>query len=432
MKKTVAYCLILGTIFSCAGCTTILEGDTLSISERPRIATSIDRPEEEQIEVSGYEELIDVIRGLITEHEEHGLLVVYSYDGDVQADVDRAIYEIMSDDPMAVYAVADIDGTVTRIVSYFEVNIKIDYKRTREQVSSIVTVPTTRALRTELLSIMSEYREEAVFRMSLQITEDNMLGFVREAYYQNPRSIVMMPVTIVETLTAGGDERFIELRFAYIDRESSALREIGASLAGSVRMNALRAEGENDAEILLSLVENLIGACNYDEATARTFSEHGVQNIAATAYGAMVIGNAAGEGFAMAFKALCDELDLDCRVELGYLNGMVHAWNIVSLNGENYHIDAAMSAKNGIETAFFKTDADFISAYTWDMENSLECNGSLTYLDIVGVDPDDEENGENGDEIDSETDDEAVEGAIDEADNEPDDMQNGPQDAGGS
>ena len=422
MKKTVVYCLILTIVIASAGCTTILEGDTLSISDRPRVATSNERPEEEQIEVSSYVELVGVMRGLITEHEEHGLLVVYSYDGDVQTDVNRAIYVIMNDDPMAVYAVSDIEGTVTRIVSYFEVNIRIEYKRTREQVSSIVTVPTTRALRTELLSIMSEYREEAVFRMSLQITEDDMLEFVKETYYQNPRSIVMLPVTIVETLTAGGDERFTELRFAYIDRESSALREISTSLAGSVRMNALRAEGENDAEILLSLVENLIGACNYDEATARTFSEHGVQNIAATAYGAMVIGNAAGEGFAMAFKALCDELDLDCRVELGYLNGMVHAWNIVSLNGENYHIDAAMCAKNGIETAFFKTDADFISTYIWDMENSLECNGSLTYLDIVGVDSDDEDNDENGDETDGETDDEVVDEGVDATDSEAEDL----------
>ena len=409
LKHRMIYSLILCAAVFCAGCTAILEGETRF--EALHVAVTGERQPEERIEVSGYDDLKAVILGYVIEHETIGMMVVHGYDGgDVQADVERAIYEITRYDPRAVYAVADIDGTVTRIVSYFEIDVSIEYKRTKEQMDSIVAVLTPRSLRAELLSIMSEYREEAVFLMTLQVSEDDMAGFIKETYYQNPRSIAMLPVTVMTTFTTGGNERVIELRFRNTDREADVLRQYGASLAGSIRLNARLAEGENDAEILLSLVENIIGACSYDEASARTINEHGVQNLSATAYHALVIGSAVGEGFAMAFKALCDELDLRCIVVLGYLKGMVHAWNIVSLNGENYHVDVAMCAQNGVETAFFKTDAEFMGSYAWDLINTAECKGTLTYEEIAGKEEESEEDEEDEENEENEEDEEAEAG----------------------
>jgi len=413
LKKLVTLSLILSFVFACAGCTALLEGETQK--ESLHVAVSNERPPEEQIEVSSYDELKATLLSLIAEHEAEGLMVVKSYYGDVESDADRAKDEILNSDPIAVYAVANVDVTVTRIVSYFEIEVEIEYMRTKEQADSMITVSTERYLRSELQSIMSGYREEAVFITSLQITEDDMEKFVKDTYYQNPRSIVMMPVTVVATLTTSGNERIFELRFRYLE-QASVLQQFGASLNGYVRQNALAAEGENDAEILLSLVENLIGACVYDEGTARTISEHGVQNMAATAYNALVRGSAVGEGFAMAFKSLCDELGFDCRIVLGYHDGRVHAWNIVSLYGDYYHTDTAMCALNGVKTAFIKNDADFTDEnYTWDKENTVRCYGTMTYDDIVGTDDDvidddiddetdDGSDGETGDKADGETD----------------------------
>ena len=383
MKKRITSVLLILIAALLTGCMSILEGSTLS--ESPHLSAPYERQPEMQIEVSDYGGLKDAILNFITEHELSGEIVIYSYDGgDVQEDVDRACYEIINTDPVAAYSVSELTGLATRIVSKYEINISIEYKRTKQQVESYVNVSTLRYLRTELLSVMSDYADEAVFRATLDITADDIAALVRETYYQNPRRIVMLPVIAVETYPENGEDRIYELRFGNIER-SSILSEYGASLSLYVRRNAFVADGDNDAEILLSLVENLIGACVYDEGTAKTISVHGAQNFAATAYGALVKGSAVGEGFAMAFKALCDELEFDCQVVLGYLDGMVHAWNIVALNGEYYHIDVAMCAANGIETAFLKTDADFAEHYSWDMINTVKCDGTLTYEDVVGT-----------------------------------------------
>ena len=394
--------LIIGTLFISSGCTSILEGD--KIKETLHSAQPYERPPEVKVEVSDYDELKDAVLDFVMQHESSGE-IVYNYDGDdVKADVDRACDEIMHNHPFGAFAVSDITGLTIKIGSYFEVDISIEYKRTKQQMEhvNIVNVSTQRYLRSELLSVMSGYLDEAVFRTTLNITAEDITAFVSETYYQNPRSIVMLPVTAVGVFPPNGEDRIFELHFGYVDRPD-ILSQYSSSLTSYVRRNALAADGENDVEILISLAANLIAACVYDEGMARAISEHGAQNFAATAYGALVKASAVGEGFAMAYKALCDELGFDCRVVLGYHDGMVHAWNIISLYGYNYHIDVAMCALNGIETAFLKSDADFLEHYSWDIVNTIRCNGPLTYEDFVEVEIPEETNGEQGEEAGDET-----------------------------
>jgi len=377
------------------GCVNFLENDVESIL--PHVSAPYVRPPIEQIVVSDYDELVAAMNGLIMELESSAQLHYYSYNGEnVQEEVQRACDAITNDDPIGAYAVTEITANTTRIVSYYEIEIEIEYKRTKEQLDSIISVSTQRYLVTQLLNIMSEYREEAVIRTTLQITEEDITKHVKEIYYQNPRRIVMLPVVAVEIYPEEGTDRIYEIRFGYT--ESPVLfQRYGENLALYIRRNAFLAVGDTDAEILLSLVNNLIASAGFDAGTARTISMHGAQNFAATAYGALVNGSAVGEGFAMAFKALCDELGFDCRIVLGTLDGRVHAWNIVYIDGDYYdvagdyyHIDVAMCDVNGVETAFLKADADFEEMYAWERDGTVSCSGTLTYEDIVGTEePDD-------------------------------------------
>ena len=392
--------LILVLVTTVCGCAAILEGERSS--ETLHSAVPYVRPPGVTIEVSDYEGLREAILDLIMEREDSGEILINSYDdGDVSEDLDRACFEIMTQHPVGAYAVADITGTVSRIMSHYEVGVSIEYERTKQQIDAVkdVNVSTERYLRTELLSVMSQYLDEAVFRTTMNITAGDIVRIVKEIYYQNPRMIFMLPVTAVEIFPPNGEDRILQLRFRYIDTSQGILNSYGDMLASSVRLNAYTAGGENDAEILISLAENLIAACVYDEGIARTISKHGMQNFAATAYGALVNGSAVGEGFAMAYKALCDDLGFECRVLLGYYKGMVHAWNVVSLYGYYYHIDVAMCAANGIETAFLKTDTDFSQHYLWDMANTVRCNGPMTYEDFVEIEiPEDGDTGEAGED----------------------------------
>ena len=398
MKRIITLTIALAfVVVISAGCAALLEADRLI--ERPHLTNPVVRPVGEQIEVTNFDELKDAIIELIMTHETSGRIVALTYESeDLQFDVDRAIEEILTYHPIAVFAVNEIIGSVTKIVAIAEINISIEYSQTMQQIDAIKNVELISDLEEQLLELMRDYRDDALFRTPLQLTADEVAALITDIYYQNPRKIVMRPVVAVEVFPEEGEDRIFEISFDF-GRPAGILRSLGGSLTLALQSNIEAAEGDTDSEILLSLAKNLIAFADYDEVTSR-IPEHGPQNLAATAFGALINGNAIGEGFAMAFKALCDELGIEARVVLGYIEGRHHAWNLVYLYGYFYHIDVAMGDVNGLETAFLKTDAQLRARrYTWDFAGMPRANGALTFEDVAGIqepyyDPYGEINGE--------------------------------------
>ena len=378
---------IILSVMMLTGCVNFLEDDKLVITEHH--SEPYVRPEVDLLTVSDYDEFVGVIIWAIMRYETDIHLVYYQREGDdIRADFQRARDEVIYEHPIGSYMVSEITVTPTRIVTHFEIDIEIEYKRTEEQLLSIVSVSTEQSLRMQLLRFMSEYAEAAVFRTRLQLDEQIITEIVRSTYYRNPGLIVMLPMVTVETFPEEGTEKIYEVQFGFIENQRM-LQQFGTLLTLSIQQNTeiavVNAAGTNDSDIILSLVNILMDTATFNEGAARTIPAHGVQNFAATAYGALIRGNAVGEGFAMAFKALADELGFDSQVVLGDLDGMIHAWNIISLYGDFYHIDVAMCAELGPEAAFLKSDADFEEMlYTWDRENTVRCEGTLTLEDILG------------------------------------------------
>lgn len=364
------------------GCTSILEDER--VTETVREITPVDRPPATRVEVANYEELKSAIIELMMTHESSGRIIASSYEGEeVEADVRRAIFEILTFHPIGVYAVSEIVGDVTRIVTLYEIDIEIEYSRTSQQVGSIITVSSETELNDELLGIMRDYGEIAVFRTPLQLSVDELVNVIVDTYYKNPREIVMRPIVAVEVFPESGEDRIFSISFDF-GRPQGILRALGGSLTLALTSNVEAAAGETNAEILLSLSNGLIAFANFDEVVAR-IPEHGIQNPAATAFGALINGSATGEGFAMALKALCDELGITAHVILGYLDGRHHAWNLVNIDGFYYHIDVAMGDVNGIETVFLKNDQQFRAiGYQWDQNSTPQAIGQLTYEDVAG------------------------------------------------
>ena len=387
---------VIFAVLMLTGCVNLLEDYRESITEHQ--LTPYVRPPVEQTTVSDYEEFLTVIIRSIMLYETDIHLLYYNRDGDeIDEDIIRARQFILNVHPVGAYIVADISARASRIVTHFEVNIEIEYKRTKEQLESIVTVTSELSFLTRLRIFMRDYEEIAVFRTRLQLNEKIIADFVRDTYYNNPHLIVLLPMVTIEIFPEIGSDRIYELQFGYLENPRM-LQYMSGLLMQYIQQNAELAIRNTDAETLLTLVDILMET-TFNEGAARTIHAHGVQNFAATAYGALVRGSAVGEGFAMAFKALADELGFDCRVVLGELDGMIHAWNIISLYGDFYHVDVAMCVLLGKEVAFLKTDADFEGMlYTWDRENTVRCEGPLTLEDIL---PDNENSAET-DELDEE------------------------------
>ena len=403
-RTFLAAILCLCLALSC-GCTSILETERVLTTPHEEMDQTPPDTETTPEVVVSYDELLAVTRELLVHGQGSGRVNVYEYDGDLVADVEKVRQELLYRDALGSYALSDAIIVATQIVSYFDVQIELFYRRTVEQIEKIINISTQRYLRMELLSMMSDYREDAAIMTSLSnITVNEVLGYLSEIYYENPLEIVMLPITTVEVYPpepSEGGERLIELHFAY-SQPSSVLNAYSGWLKSAARDVAEAASGENDAEILLSLCTILSELSDYDTALG-SLSEYSSQNIAATAYGALQSGSAIGEGYAMAFRALCDSLSLPCRVVLGRRDGLPYAWNIVTYAGDNYHIDPALCDELGPAEGFFRSDTQMAERYEWDKTVYPVCAGAVTYEELVPevIDeepPVDDETIENGGE----------------------------------
>lgn len=119
---------------------------------------------------------------------------------------------------------------------------------------------------------------------------------------------------------------------------------------------------ENVERVANQIVSKTMGMSDFD--TVKFFHDYIILNCSyssdsknySNAYGALIEHNAVCEGYARAFKYLCDKVNIPCELVIGYTN-MEHMWNIVQLDGNWYHIDVTWDDPKN-------KDGDYIS-YTY-------------------------------------------------------------------
>lgn len=91
-----------------------------------------------------------------------------------------------------------------------------------------------------------------------------------------------------------------------------------------------------------------------------------------SAYGALVLGKAVCNGYAEAMKLLCDLSGVQCEMITGTAGGENHAWNLVKVGKDWYHVDATWDdpepdVASRVMYTYFNVDDDQIRAdHTWD------------------------------------------------------------------
>ncbi len=99
----------------------------------------------------------------------------------------------------------------------------------------------------------------------------------------------------------------------------------------------------SEVELLRYFQETLRKRVKYDMAAAKSDSDH--DPTAFHAYGALMEGEAVCQGYAYAFKLLCDKAGIPCWIVTGYYREP-HAWNYVWLDGAYYQVDVTWDDTN--------------------------------------------------------------------------------------
>lgn len=332
-----------------SGCSAMLVREYQSVE--PHVRLSVAEDDSNAVWAESYSELQSAILAQVKAHQEVGVIRLKNWKGDVEEQLTRACDEISHSDPLGAYSVDRIQHSFTRMVSYYEATITIDYRRSAEQIAAVTTVTGSGAIRAELLDALDGFVPETVFQINyFDETQDAdyIRDLIREAYYDLPAAALGMPEAQVNLYPDEGSRRVVEVLLTY--------PEDAKTLQGK------RVQLEDAATDLVEpyrtgLADRVLASVLFSALRERSAADGAAGS---TAYHALVEGAADSEGMALAYKELCDLAELPCQVVEGDLDGVPHFWTIVTLEEGSFHVDPSR------EEGVLLTDAQMAQAgYTW-------------------------------------------------------------------
>ena len=372
MKRILSIMLALAVVLCAAGCGSAFSDEYYFSEPFREPAGSGDGTE---TEVRNASTLKRAIMELVYAGETSGQFRFGSYSGSLMDDLAAVCLEIKTSTPMGAYAVEDISYDTSRIVSYYTADISIKYKKTAEEIASVVELSGLGELGSHLLSVMESGSTGTVVKIySSAANEEYIRSFIADSYYADPLLVADEPTVSVSAFPDAGPERIyvIYLRYGAIPERLEAM-DMALEAAVSEAVPGLG--GEDSLWTALNCADYVAKLCA--EETETGMWSH-------TAYGAFVEGRADSYGMAMAYKALCDSLGIECRVVRGEKRAAAAegcAWNIIGIEGEYYHVDLSRFAKDAT-SAFLLSDEDIWGEYDWDREAYPLCDGSLGPEDV--------------------------------------------------
>lgn len=138
---------------------------------------------------------------------------------------------------------------------------------------------------------------------------------------------------------------YIHFNYLYSATEIAELR---VKINKVVNAMLKRVKGTTNYEKEKSVHDLICGNVAYSFETLDNFKKYSA--VSNTILGVLFYKTAVCEGIALTVKLLLNMLDIKCIVAFGSLQGDYHAWNIVKIDGRNYHLDVTndLSAANGV------------------------------------------------------------------------------------
>ncbi len=374
-KRFCALLLALAAILPQCGCS-MLATEYYSVREYTEDMTS--EVEELSGSISNYSSLRRAISSMVQRHEESGKLTFSNYDGTVSDDIAVACWEVKSDTALGAYAVDYMSYDINRIVSYYEAEIFINYRRTQEQVDSIQAIGGVSQLQGAMYDAIRDLVPTLTVKINTAgLTPDEIQQMATDIYFENPLMTLIEPSVSVAVYPESGLEQIFEMSFDY-GRDAETIRTMKEELRETVAQLATMVSGWGDIETVVGLAGMLPQHCRVLEQ-ARTDS-----SIDSTAYGAIVNGTADSEGAAMAFMSLCIAKGIDCVVVEGRLDKEPHFWNIVTIDEVSHHIDISQMT-DGAPVRLY-SDSEILDRYWWDTDKYPVCGeASETAADLTDL-----------------------------------------------
>lgn len=161
-QKVIGMILLMSLLLT--GCASMLER-TYSTSE-PHSSRLWESDSAGTLRAESYQDLVNDLMILVGQHTEDATLRLYNFSEQTVLDtMEQATLEVQQDTALGSYAVQYITYTGQAQRGYYEVALQVGYRRTAEQIQTLVSTTGTEALYSLLEAAANEQRTELAVRI---------------------------------------------------------------------------------------------------------------------------------------------------------------------------------------------------------------------------------------------------------------------------
>lgn len=204
--------------------------------------------------------------------------------------------------------------------------------------------------------------------LGFAICNDKIARIVQYVLYDNPILFYLdqRKIQIISSVSS----KEIVLDYYYTQKKASILRQQIQNKCKWIESTYCKGKKDN-YDKLKSLYKYFISNYLYSEK---------VDEEAYSIVGVIINEEAVCQGFAYAFKYLLDQMRIKSTIVVGNLNRESHAWNMVWLDNDIYHLDVTVgitiSKCVGIRYNYFLANDTFMkNTHQWNQVLYPKCNG---------------------------------------------------------
>ncbi|MDP4110144.1 MAG: hypothetical protein Q8878_08970 [Bacillota bacterium] len=368
-KKEAIIAAVCFIFLTSAGCARAVERDYYSATKHVSSPEQAVFPDDG---ISDYFDLKNAVLNLVHSGVSERMIRIGSYKGNLDDDLSRISKNLSRQDARTAYSVTSINFEQTRILTYQEIRISIQYSKSEQDMQNIVNVINSTDFEKEISRELTDFPAKLAFYLSYY-SDDSFRTAERfkKAYYNNPNSAFGLSDFDIKLYPESGTERIAEINISYLT-DTAELKQKSQKVSEEAQKLLKNLRSNDPAFTALNIYNYLVENVTFDRQAMRVVSETaGTQpkSDPYTSYGALVNKTASYEGYAIAYKKLCDMLGLECTVITGKFKDKTPViWNLIKLNGEWYHVDAGSAAFTGSKADYFCIDDEAMSkTHEWNL-----------------------------------------------------------------
>lgn len=342
--------MLIGISLLLSGCSNWMDGHYHNVTQYEDEGS---QQVAEVLKVSDYEQLCNALKEMAQTGTESGVISVAEYTQNrISLDMRLAIEYVLKKDPIAAYAVEQIDYELGTSSGQPAIAVTISYLHDRTEIRKIKRLKDVEATKAVIYEELDKCASGIVLYLE-DYQEADFAQIVEDYADAHPHKVIETPQTTINVFPEDGRARVIELKFVY-QSSRDALRNM------QVQVGTLFDASADYVSVTIQPREKYSQMYSF---LMERFQNYQLETSITPAYSLLLHGVGDAKAFAVVYAAMCREAGMACHVVTGTRSGEPWFWNLILIDGTWYHLDLLQCNDQGHFQEYGDTQ---MTGYVWD------------------------------------------------------------------